>query len=144
MVPPRLLAHVTSSCKQKKWFQILEVVQTTFSEMKCAHCKGSIKVEKTHLDHSPLRTSSPHHTHTHTHTPEMHCKRNAYINLSTRTGETKPQKERKIETGRGRGGQRGNSETASKGREEGRGKGKREFIHPHKSKWVPPHPRSQV
>ena len=64
MVPPRLLAHVTSSCKQKKWFQILEVVQTTFSEMKCAHCKGSIKVEKTHLDHSPLRTSSPHHTHT--------------------------------------------------------------------------------
>jgi len=74
----------------------------------------------------------------------MHCKRNAYINLSTRTGETKPQKERKIETGRGRGGQRRNSETASKGKEEGRGKGKREFIHPHKSKWVPPHPQSQV
>jgi len=129
--------------KKKKWFQILEVVETIFSEMRCAHCKGSIKVEKdTPFTVPPLRTSSPHQTHTHPRDALQKERVYKLVHTHSRNGAAKG------EIKRGRGRQRGNSETASRGRERGggeeKGKGKRNFIHPHKSKWVPPHPRSRV
>jgi len=53
--------------KKKKWFQILEVVETIFSEMRCAHCKGSIKVEKD----TPFTVPPPYILATpNTHTPQ--------------------------------------------------------------------------